>query len=147
MTAMMIAKRTFTFTDRDGSHGEVTAGERIVADHALVGDFPDEFREQGLADELKIRSDWLAHVNERAARPAGRTPVSEAGKREAQEADFWRASEALLERTRDDQPTAEERRPEDFYSRALQQIEDSDAARMRDERIALNEAWHGRLAD
>ena len=153
MTAMKVARRTFTFTDMDGSRGEVVAGERIVADHALVRDFPAEFRDFTLDDELKIRSAWIAEMNERAARPAGRAPVSEAGKREQREADFWRSTERLLERTAPNQPTSAERREQEFFDTALASLEESDARELADVNeeavrdFRFDRGWSRRVSD
>jgi hypothetical protein len=141
---MMIATRSFTFTDAYGS-GEVVKGERVDSGHELVKMFPDAWRDFTLQDELRIRSDCIADMNERAARPAGRAPVSEAGKREAREADFWRATEALLERTALNQPTSEEQREQAFYDQALASLESMDTRELAEVNAdAVRDYWFDR---
>ena len=143
---MMVATRRFKFSDAYGS-GEVVKGERVDPSHELVKMFPDAWRPFTVQDELRVRSDRVAELREAAARPAGRAPVSEAGKREAREADFWRSTTALLERTAPDQPTSAERREDAFLADAQRQIEDLEAARMRGELAEIQGMYYGRLAD
>ena len=109
---MKIATRTFTFTDAYGS-GEVTKGERIADDHELVKMFPDAWRNFTLDDELKIRSTRVAELREAAERPAGRAPVSRAGREERKQEDFWRSVDRMLHP--DDGRTSEERREQAVF--------------------------------
>ena len=155
MTAMKVARRTFTCTDMDGSRGEVVAGERIVADHALVRDFPAEFRDFGLDDELAVRSAWVAEMRrDEAERHSPREPLSRAGREERKQDDFWRSTEALLERTRDDQPTSEQRAEQAFFDRAVAQLEESDTRELAEVNADAERAygfdrdsWSRRVAD
>jgi hypothetical protein len=139
---MKIATRTFTFTDAYGS-GEVTKGERIADDHELVKMFPDAWRNFTLDDELKIRSTRVAELREAAERPAGRAPVSRAGREERKQEDFWRSVDRMLHP--DDGRTSEERREQAVFDDGLRQIERLDEARLAEETDGLREMWAGRL--
>jgi hypothetical protein len=155
MKAMKVARRTFTFTDMDGSHGEVVAGERIVADHALVRDFPDEFRDFGLDDELAVRSAWVAEMNRAEAqkRHTSREPLSRAGRAEREELRFWDSVTRDLERTAPDRPTSAEQSEQAFFDQALASIEDSEAAELAEVNEAatrdfgFDRGWSRRVSD
>jgi hypothetical protein len=92
---------------------------------------------------MKIRSTRVAELREAAERPAGRTAVSEAGKREQREADFWRSVDRQLHP--DDGRTSEERREQRIFDDGLAQLERLDEARLREETDGFREAWQGRL--
>ena len=140
---MMVATRSFPVR-LDGQDDEIIAGRtRCDPNHPLVRQYPDAWREEGLADELRIRSecvDAIRAAEERDTRT--REPLSRAGREERRQEEFWRSVDRQLHR---DDRSSEERTEQDFYDRALAQIEESDAARVRDERIELGEAWYGRL--
>jgi hypothetical protein len=149
---MKIETRTFTYQDKFGG-GVVEEGERVADGHELIAQYPSCWRDFGLDDELKVRSDRIAELPEAAERPAGRTPVSRAAREERKQEDFWRATEKLLDRTRDDLPTAAERKEQAFYDRALAEIEESDAqeiAQVNDEAVrdsAFDRGWSRRVSD
>ena len=142
-TPMKVARRGFTYTDMDGSHGEVVAGERIVADHALVRDFPAEFRDFGLDDELAVRSAWIAEMRrDEAERHSPREPLSRAGRAEREETRFWTGVDQLLFR---DERTSEERAEQRVFDEGIAQLERLEEARLREETADLTEMWAGRL--
>ena len=145
MKAMKVARRTFTYMDTDGP-GEVEAGERIVADHALVRDFPDEFRDFGLDDELAVRSAWVAEMRREEAErhTASPEPVSRAGREERKQEDFWRSVDQQLHR---EEYTSAERAEQAVYDDGLAQLERLEAARMRGELEEIQGMYYGRLAD
>ena len=142
MNAMKVATRTFTYTHTDGSRGEVVAGERIVADHALVRDFPAEFRDFGLGDELAVRSARVEELREHAARPAGREPVSRAGRAERDELRFWSQVDQQLHR---EEYTRAERAEQQIFDDGLRQIERRDEARLAEQTDEYRTLWAGRL--
>ena len=154
MKAMKIAKRTFTYMDTDGP-GEVVAGERVVADHALVRDFPDEFRDFTLDDELQIRSAWVAQMRSEEAERHTKTrePVSRAGRAEREELRFWDSVTRDLERTAPDRPTSAERSEQALFNESLALIESMDSRELAqvnadaERDYGFDRGWSRRVAD
>jgi hypothetical protein len=127
---MKVATRTFSYIDDDGVRDEIVAGrDRIADDHPLARAFPGSWREEGLEDELKVRSAWVAEMRRAEdERRAPSEPLSRAGRAEREELRFWSQVDQQLHR---DDRSSEERREADFYDRALTQIEDLEAAATR----------------
>jgi hypothetical protein len=140
-TAIHIATKAFR-AEIDGETIDVAKGERVIATHELIRRYPEHFRGRGLSEELQIRSDRVEELNEQATRTTASEPVSRAGIAEREQERFWTRVDKELHR---DDRSSEERREQTFYDEALRQVEDAEAARMRDDAIAIGEAWHGRL--
>ena len=151
-TAIHVATKAFR-AEIDGETIDVAEGERVIAGHALISRYPQHFRARQLREELAIRSRRVEELREQAARPASREPVSEAGRAARREEDFWRSTRVMLERTREDQPTSEERREQAFFDRALAQIEDVDTRELAEvnadavRAYGFDRGWSRRVAD
>jgi hypothetical protein len=151
---MKVATRSFSYIDDDGVRDTIVAGrDRIADDHPLARAFPGNWREENLEDELKVRRDCIASMRERAARPAGRGALSEAGREELRQQDFWRATEALLERTARDRPTSAEQREQAFFDQALASLESMDTAELAEVNetatrdFGFDRGWSRRVSD
>ena len=55
---MKVATKSFRFEDRYGG-GTVEEGDRVADDHPLLREFPSCWRDFEVADELRMRSDWV----------------------------------------------------------------------------------------
>ena len=142
---MKVATKSFSYIDDDGVRDEIVAGrDRIADDHPLARAFPDCWREEGLADELKLRSAWVAEMRraEEERHTSTREPVSRAGRAEREEERFWSQVDRELHR---DERSAAERAEQRVFDEGIRQIERLDEARLREETADLTEMWAGRL--
>ena len=138
-TAIQIATQSFV-----ADTGErVEKGERVVDGHDLCRRYPQHFRAFTLDDELRVRSDRVRELADRAVgEPHRAEPLSRAGREEQREDNFWRSVDRELHR---DVRTSEERTTDEFYDRALDQVERLDSARLAELTDGYREAWGGRL--
>jgi hypothetical protein len=126
---MKVAVKDFPFT-YDGQRDEAIAGcTRVADDHPLVAEHPDCWRDEGLQDELRIRSERLRELERRAARPAEDRDWPESVRRQRDENRFW--SRML-----------DELDPEDHdRDRGLDAVEAFDAETARSAREDIDELW------
>jgi hypothetical protein len=143
-----IATKDFDY-NIDGERGEAVAGQTRVYDdrHPVVTKYPDcwrsataaeerGFRAEDLKEELKVRKDRVAELAR--PRPAGKA-VSAAGRRQAEEAEFWARMDRLYG------PDEHVDREQAAFDAGQHVIEQIDADRMRQANDDILEAWQGRL--
>jgi hypothetical protein len=146
---MMVATRSFPIR-YEGQDDEIVAGQsRCSDDHPLVQQYPDAWREEGLADELAIRSARIAELNDRDTR-VSYTPQTESGKREQREAQFWGGVQRMLEPV----VPAAERAEQRIFDEALAAFDASEARQQADFNADTEhefrfdrDGWNRRVAD
>jgi hypothetical protein len=128
---MKIATRAFV-AEIGGERIDITEGERVDPSHDLVRRYPQHFRTRELAEELALRSARIADLHDDTRRVTSHAPLTERGRREREEANFWNGVQRQLERTAPDRLSSAERREQDFYDQAIAQFEQSGTRELAD---------------
>jgi hypothetical protein len=146
-----IATKDFSFT-YDGQREEAVANQTRVYDdsHPVVLAHPDCWRdgtaqdearleEQDRREELQIRKERVEQLKRDAARPKDSRPRSAAGRRQADEDQFWAMVDRQLHPSEPVDPV------QSVFDEGQRTLERFDEARFAELRHDLTEAWQGRI--